>query len=234
MILKTIFRNFLLLFFLLASFFQTSLYSETSFYLRENLKKANRGDYLVTMQGKTFTLYHIKKIEEPLIFIEEVSIPSLKFQAMGCLFRTWFTEGAQNNSSRSMYAIDLNSGQMTNSYAFMNDIWVEKPLSNVFLSTLLNLHLNPIPLSERKKIGGNGNGYWQPKLVFDGQWIKNAPFYAWATRWPDDNSELSGKTIEVYLPENSDLYPAYLPYWLEISGVVGSQKIRIVDSGKNL
>lgn len=234
MILKTLSKTFFFIFFLLqASFFQTSVYCEESFFLRENLKKANQGDYLVTMQGKTFTLYHIKKIDVPLIYIEEVSIPSEKFQATGCLFRTWFKEGALNNTSRSMYSIDLTSGQMVKSYTFTNESWIEKPLSNVFLSTLLNLHLYPIPINKRKKIG-NGNSYWQPKLVFDGQWIKNAPFYAWGTRWPDDNSELSGKTIEVYTPENSDLYPAYLPYWLEISGVVGSQKIRIVDSGKNL
>lgn len=226
---KTIQKTFFLLLLLISKIF---LYAETDFYLSENLNKAKSGDYLVTMQGKTVTLYHIQKLEIPLIFIEEMSIPYSKFREMKCLFKTWFESGAPNSTSRSMYAINLNSGQMVKSFAFFDGSWVERPVSNNFLSTLLNLHLREIPDSDRKKISGNAK--WQPKLVFDGQWIKNAPFFAWRTTWPNDNSELAGRVIDIYTPEESDLYPSYLPYWLEINGIVGSQKIRIIDSGRNL
>ena len=40
--------------------------------------------------------------------------------------------------------------------------------------------------------------------------------------------------IEVYVPHESNKYPAYFPYWLQISGMVGKAKVRIVDSGSQL
>ena len=29
-------------------------------------------------------------------------------------------------------------------------------------------------------------------------------------------------------------YPSYFPYWLQVNGVAGKAKIRIIDSGSNL
>jgi len=210
-------------------------------YLRENLKKAKSGDFVVTMQNKTFTMFHINKIDGNSLFIEEISIPSTKFAKENCTFRAWFEGGAPKNSSWIMYKIDLSTGQMLKSYVHLQNGWVEKPINQSFLSTLLNLRLNAVSPSERKKIGRvphNRNGdkgfLWQPQLKLEGQVVKDIPFNAWYAKWPNDKSDLSGKSIEIYTPEDSDFYPSYLPYWLEISGMIGSAKIRIVDSGRNL
>ena len=41
---------------------------------------------------------------------------------------------------------------------------------------------------------------WQPRMVIDGKPIQGVLFDAWKTDWPRDGSDLSNKTIEVYLP----------------------------------
>jgi hypothetical protein len=226
------------LFFLIC---QVSLHADV-LYLRENLQKAKPGDFLVTMQNKMLTLFHIYSTEENALFIEEVSIPWAKFQQLqGCTFRNWFEKGAPRNTSWIMYKIDLRTGLLLKSYAFLPNGWVEKPMNNSFLSTLLNLRLVEVPIQERKRIGRVPQGkiidpssFWQPQLKIDGQLVKNVPFQAWRTKWPNDKSDLAGKMIEIYTPEDSNLYPSYLPYWLEISGMIGNAKIRIIDSGRKL
>lgn len=111
------------------------------------------------------------------------------------------------------------------------------PEANNILSKLLNLNLKPIPYSQRKKIGGRpttASNLWQPPIVVDGRKIEGVAFDAWRTYWPKDGSDLSGKMIEVYVPEENDKYPAYFPYWLQVSGFIGKAKIRIIDSGTKL
>lgn len=218
-------------------FWNLSLQAE-NLILRENFKKAEKGDFLVAMQGKVLTLFRIEKNENGQLLLEETSIGSSFFKQQNMTFRNWFEKGASGFTAWHLYEIDLASGKMLKSYAFINDQWIEKPVSNSFLPTLLNLELVKIPLNQRKKIGRTSkNGeplYWQPKLQFEGQCMQNISFDAWLAKWPNDKSELSLKTIEMYTPEDSTLYPAYLPYWLEVGGMVGNAKIRMIDSGKNL
>lgn len=77
--------------------------------------------------------------------------------------------------------------------------------------------------------------YWAPKMVYEGEVVFDLKFEAWKTRWPRDCTEMSGKTITAYLPEEGQRkYPAYFPYWLEIQGMLGKAKVRIIDSGKGL
>ncbi len=236
MIFKNITKFAKTLFLCLFCFLQLSLQADTdTLFLRENLKKARINDYLVTMQNKTFTLFRIDNNKSNSILIEEISIPALNFQREGGSFRAWYEKNAPKSTSRTLYEIDLTNGKIIKSYCFFKNQWLEKPSSNTFLSTLLNLHLQKIPALERKKIGrSNPPKFWQPRLQFEGQTLENILFSAWRTKWPNDKSELSGKTIEVYTPEDSELYPSYLPYWLEISGMIGKAKIRIIDSGRNL
>lgn len=215
-------------------FIQIGFLQADTFLLRENLKKAKTGDYLVSMQNKTLTLFRIDKTDANSLFIEEISIPAAKFQSERCSFRAWYEQGSPRSSSKHLYEIDLTTGAILNSFIFSNHEWYKKPLSNVFLSTLLSLRLYPVPFNERKKTGRVSSAIWHPRLKFEGQIIENVPFTAWRTKWPDDKSELSGKTIEIYTPDDSELYPSYLPYWLEISGMMGNAKIRIIDSGRNL
>lgn len=228
----------ILFFFLFSS---NILFGNEVLFLRDNLKKAKDGDYLVTMQNKMYTLFRIESHKTETLFIEEISIPSNVFNQEKISFRTWYERQNPSHTSWTMYEIDLNSGKIVKSYFYAKGVWYEKNMTNSFLTTLLNLRLTKVPSSERKKVGRvykteleNKPSYWQPKLKIEGHFVEGIPFDAWKGQWPNDKSELSGKSITLFIPEQSDLYPSYLPYWLEIQGTITSAKIRIVDSGRNL
>ncbi len=91
----------------------------------------------------------------------------------------------------------------------------------------------------RRRVGGgtanriDNRPFWQPRLIVEGTEITGVTFDAWRGRWPKDDSELSNKTIEVYLPSKESGYPCYF-HWLQVSGLVGKARVRIVDSGHNL
>lgn len=225
-------------------FVATSLFSEQmEMMLRDNLSKARPGDFLVTAQNKNYTVLIIRSKEKDLLNIEEITMPMSRVSSEGFSWRNWIQQGASGNTCWLMYAIHLPTGSLRQIFSFTKNEWVTIPQSQNFMSTLLNLRLKQIPYHERKKIGPppasdsrdrDRRPYWQPRLVVDGQMIKGVIFDGWRTKWPKDGSELSGKIIEVYVPKENDKYPSYFPFWLQVSGVIGNAKARIVDSGTNL
>lgn len=204
--------------------------------LRDNLKMTKGGDYIVAAQGKNISLLRISHNDGKKLWLEEISLPASK-----CLssWREWAGQGAPGNTSWVLYQIDLESGAMLNAYSYTRRVSFQITDAENFLGTLLSLPLTPIPDKERKLVGpppGDGPDFrriWQPKLIVEGHEIKNIPFSAWKTRWPKDGTELSDRSIVIYLPADPH-YPAYFPYWLEISGFMGKAKVRIIDSGQNL
>jgi len=231
-------KKFYILFFFLAMHF----YVGAELQLRDNLTKAQPGDYLVTAQNKNFTVLLIRSKDANYLSVEEITVPSSKISTSPSFsWRQWIEKGAPGNSSWLLYYIYLPNGAIQQTYSFSRRELVSVPQSQNFLTTLLNLQLSPIPDKERKKVGPapssdslDRRSFWQPKLVSEGQVIPGVVFDGWRTRWPKDGSELSGRLIEVFLPRDSTKYPAYFPYWLQISGMIGKAKVRIVDSGKNL
>ncbi|MBS4169286.1 hypothetical protein [Parachlamydia sp. AcF125] len=213
--------------------------AEAGIYLRDNLKKAEAGDYLVTMQNKTCSLLHIHNKKGQLLTMEEISLPANKSKNIDS-WRTWIQDGAPGHTSWSMYSVNLSTGAIDKCFCFTKNRWCDPTPAENFLGTLLNLHLNLVPPHERKKIGGYVAGspgprrIWEPRLIMDGTIIKGVSFEAWRTRWPNDGSMLSGKTIEVYVPAENTPYPSYFPYWIQVSGMMGQAKLRVVDSGKGL
>lgn len=210
--------------------------------LRGNLTKARPGDYIVTSQSKNFTMLLIRDKDEQNITIDEITLPAVR-KPKEKLFswKTWIESGAPGNSCWLMYRISLPSGSVHNVFSFTKNEWVSIPEAQNFLSTLLALKLKLIPDSERKKVGPppasdslDRRSTWQPPMIVEGKTLKGVLFDAWRTRWPNDSSELAGKVIEVYVPKESDKYPAYFPYWLQINGIVGKAKVRIIDSGSGL
>ena len=207
--------------------------------LRDNLQKAQPGDYLVIAAGKTNTLMHIYDKKDNVITIEEVVIPETKCSTPP-VWKEWLVHEAPGHTSWVMYDINLQTGEMMRYYSFTKKGWFEIADADNFLSKLLNLRLTKIPDAMRRKAGArpltanDRRPLWQPRLVVDGQVVKNVPFNAWKTQWPKDGSGLSGKTIEIYLPYDHQLYPSYFPYWLQINGIVGKAKIRMIDSGRSL
>lgn len=224
---------------LIAFAFTTSGFADI--YLRDNLKKANAGDYLVTAQSKTYTLLHIYDKTDPLMTIEEISVPVTRINPDHFSWKAWVQQGSPGHTSWVIYRINLNTAIIQDYFSFTKNAWYEMPKAENFLSVLLNLKLERIPRSEMKKVGASPvSGFpdlrkpWQPKVIVEGQTVQGVNFAALRTTWPKDNSELSGKLIEVYVPEENERYPSYFPYWLQISGMVGKAKVRIIDSGSNL
>ncbi|MBA3815492.1 MAG: hypothetical protein H0X29_03040 [Parachlamydiaceae bacterium] len=216
--------------------------TDQEMYLRNNLIKARPGDYLVTAQHKNYTVLIIRNKDDKHLAIDEITLPmARKPNDTNFSWRKWVENGASGNTCWVMYSINLPNGTIQNTFSFTKNEWVTIPQTQNFLSTLLNLQLKPIPTSERKKVGPppssdtiDGRPLWQPQMIVDGALVKGIVFEAWRTRWPKDNSELSSRVIEVFIPQDSERYPTYFPYWLQINGMIGKAKVRIIDSGNNL
>ncbi len=215
-----------------------SLFAETTM-LRTNLQNAQVGDYFVILSSKTETLMLIREKTDKILTIEEIAVPTQR-GPRSLSWKDWVHKDAPGNTSWVMYDIDLQTGQMVHYYSFTKKGWFDIPEADNFISKLLNLKLSLIPDSSRKKIGAkpafgvDPRPIWQPKMVFEGQTIPNVPFLAWKTRWPKDTSDLSGRSIEVYLPQPDTTFPNYFPYWVQIEGTIGNAKMRVIESGKNL
>jgi hypothetical protein len=106
------------------------------------------------------------------------------------------------------------------------------------LPTLFQLSPQPIEPYDRKYVGAQPlageidlRRLWLPKIVFEAKQIFPA-VNAYRVRWPEDTSELSDKSIDLYFASKPAL--TYLPYWIEVSATIGKAKISVLDSGKNL
>lgn len=208
------------------------LFSAESFLL-QNLQKAKGGDYVVIAQGKNYTLFHILNANPDLLTIQEITIPATMAAQQVTSWPAWVQKRAPCNTSWVQYQIDLNRGELKNYYSFTKQGWFTVPETENFFETLLKLDLTPIPAAQRKKVGSS-RALWEPKMVINGQIHPEVHFNAYSTTWPKDGGFLSGKVIEIYLPEDSTNYPAYFPYWLQTQGIIGQAKVRIVDSGRGL
>lgn len=233
---KLLFKGILSIFYLLVT---TSILQAQEFILRDNFERAQPGDYLVITFNKTQTLMHICEKKNFILTIEEISVPEGK-RPSHLSWREWVMQEAPNNTSWTIYNLDLRTGQIIHYYSFTKKNWFEIPEADNFLSKLFNLKLFKIPDNARKRMGSGASSerewrhFWQPRMIVDGKPVEGIIFDAWKTKWPKDGSELSGKTIEIYLPQKGQDYPSYFPYWLQINGVMGKAKIRVIDSGKGL
>ncbi|MFI5344511.1 MAG: hypothetical protein ACHQUC_09850, partial [Chlamydiales bacterium] len=220
------------------SFFCFGSMQAENLYLKDNLQRAIPGDYVVVSSNKTITLMHIFGRQGEILTIEEIAMPESRKPKMH--WREWVQNHAPGSTSWVMYEIDLKSGRMLRYYSFTKRGWFEIAEADNFLSKLLNLRLNKIPDKDRKKVGmkifsgSEESRFWQPNLVVDGKIIRGVKFDAWRTRWPKDSSDLSGKAIEVYLPQDNQSFPSYFPYWLQIHGTIGKARVRMIDSGSGL
>lgn len=197
--------------------------------LKDNFRAAKPGDYVVAQFGRTDTLLRVVSLEGDKIRMEEVSAPSyLKFPS----WQEWLEKGAEGSSSWVTFVINLNTGELKDYYSVSRGCFLQVAESENFLSTLLALQFDKIP-REKMKMGGTRR-IWQPTLYFNSQPIEGVFFEAYKTKWPSDDSDLSGKNIVVYLPEKGSGYPDYFPYWLEISGGLTKAKVRIIDTGHDL
>jgi hypothetical protein len=206
--------------------------------LKENLKRAKVGDYLVSAQNKNYTVLLARSKDATSLTFEEITVPMKRIAEKGFSWKRWIEGGAHGHTCRVLYAIDLTTGTMQRAYSYTKNEWTSIPQSQNFLATLLNLRLKMVPLTERKKVGPlplpdspDRRSLWQPKVIVNGQVVDGVIFDVWKTQWPKDGTDLSGKAIEIYVPKENEKYPSYFPYWLQVNGMVGKAKMRIVDTG---
>jgi hypothetical protein len=211
-------------------------------FLKDNFLRAKPGDYIVTMYNKSFTILHIYSKNENYIVIEELTVPSHKFpKGKPLSWSHWLKEGGEHHTSWVMYDVDLSNAKIREFYSFSRSSWLEVEESDSIFTTLLSLPFELIPKKYRRKQGPppppgdlDRRSIWNPRMTVEGRTIKDVYFEAWKTTWPKDGSELAGKIIEIFLPEDRTIYPAYYPFWLQVRDALGTAKVRVVDSGTKL
>jgi len=202
-------------------------------YLRENLMRTEKGDYLVALRNKNYTVILIQDKDEHSLRIQEVTIPQQKFPKEQKTWRAWLSAGAPNHTAWVAYTVDLETGNLRDYYSFMHKSWMNLSETDNIFSQLINLPFHPLPHHKRRFVGQSDGTrrLWHPRMVVEGNVVPGVTFEAWEGRWPSDQSQLSGSVVQIYLPQKGKRYPDYFPYWMQVKGTVGKAQLRIVDSG---
>lgn len=79
-------KSFILILFLIL---EVTAYSLT---LNDQLQKSSVGDYIVTRNGKTFSLLAIKEITAESLMLEEIAVPSKLINLKGFSWKEWVKE----------------------------------------------------------------------------------------------------------------------------------------------
>lgn len=210
---------------------------EGTLFLRDHLQQAEKGDYVVTSQGKNITLLHILEHRQGEMVIEEITVPERSSPSAG-QWQAWISEGAPQNTSWIIYALEDKTGAMKDFYSLTQHCWLKSADKDNLFTKLLSLPFEKVPDHRRKRRGtitaANPNPWWQPKMIFEGKELNDVTFDAWWTQWPNDGSDLGGREITIYLLADGQRYPNYFPYWLQAKGNITKGQLRVIDSGKKL
>ena len=207
---------------LLVLFFAQSSFAATT--MREKLQHATPGTYVVFESQKTRSLLHIHSKNDSTMILEEIVTSQMRND-----WADWIAKGAENHQSWMQYEFDLATGDLLECYSFTHRSWMK--LSDHLLTTLMNLPLESVPDSERKRVGPTPPHHaidirrlWNPPAAYPGQ-----QFNVHQSHWPKDDSEIAGKKVELYFDTND--FP--LPHWIEIHGKIDA-KIRTIAHGSGL
>lgn len=210
---------------------QTTLFAKD---LQKEIHKAEIGDFVVYAYKQQVTLLRVAEINESELAVEEISIQDPEVKN----WQQWLSNGAPNHSSWTISCIDSKKGTIHSIFNVDEKAYTSTPATFQFLPILLTSSLQPIALSERKYIGPEPmagemdfRSLWLPKIIFEGK-ERKPRIGAFRFVWPDDDSELSGKRLDIYIPEDEAI--TYLPYWIELNAGLNKIKISVIDSGKKL
>ena len=207
----------------------------SGFTLKEKLTNGKPGDYVVTLQGKMYTVLLIRAISEDAITIEEISIPAEDIKDSKFSWKTWVEKKAPGSTSWSSYTINFKTCALQDSYSYSKESWLHTDDPHNFLANLLSLSLKKTPDEKRKKIGPSPNlgeddhrKVWTPPVTLEGKMLDKAAISAWIAKWPKDGTLISDCDVELYFAD----FP--FPYWIEIKSPHYSVAIRSIDSGHSL
>lgn len=225
-------------FFLFLLFFSLSTLS-FAFQLKEKFLEGSVGSYVVTEQNKTTTLLHLHTLDGERAILEEISLPSHIAKKRKINWDEWVGQKAPQHSSWIMYEIDLKNNEILECYSFHQQAFLSTDTMQSFLVILLNLDLKTLPFSERKRIGPPPSSgepdrrkLWVPIQKTEDKKRENRNYQVVKAIWPTDESELSGKTLELYFDKQNKGFP--FPYWLQIIDGSLTFHMRAIDSGTGL
>lgn len=232
-------KFYILLIFLFLGFY--SPLNAESMSLCDCLRKAKNGDFVVTAQGKNFTLFHVFDVDGSTLTIEEISAPLAEKKNIGTNWQQWIDQKAPGSTSWVIYELDLDSKSIEDIYSYSQKSWQKIYPGDQIFPTLINLVFSKIDDVKRKKAGPrplpdmiDDRPLWHPPIFLNGKKINGVQSLAYKASWPNDSTELSGKKIEIYLPDKNELIPAYFPFWIQVSNQFAQTKLRVIDSGFNL
>jgi len=204
--------------------------------LLKRLEKAKLGDFIVFEANKTITLLVIRSLSSQSVVLEEISAPSSKIKPGS--WTSWVQSKAPGHTSWSMIEIDLINQRILECYSFNRNTWVPQSPQDSFLATLFHLSLVPVDPKERRKVGpapqegeADRRKTWNPPLIVDGKKVDHSTFDAYDATWPQDSSELSGKSLCLYFDREAK---SPLPSWIQIDTGQITASVRAIDSGHRL
>jgi len=208
----------------------------SQFPLLERLETAQNGDFVVFESNKTITLLAIRSTNNHSVLLEEITAPSPKNRPAS--WAEWLQRNAPGHTSWSMVEVDLQEKEIVEAYSFSRASWFSGGPNDSFLATLLRLPLTPLPKEQWRRIGPaplegetDLRKVWTPPLVVEGKQIATGLFDAYETTWPEDNSELAGKGVQLYF-DREKIIP--LPCWMQIDTGHITASLRVIDSGHKL
>jgi hypothetical protein len=206
--------------------------------LGDDFAKAQAGDFAVLAYQKQFTLFLVKEKREDALYLEEISAPQGVLKEYQGKWQEWLNTQAPGHISWTISKMDPKTFKILSIFCPEDNSYKLPDETLTFLPTLLALELNDISTDDRKRSGPapmagelDFRKLWYPQIFYDGKQI-HPLIEVKRVFWPNDGSDLSGKTIDLYIPQADAI--EYFPYWVEIVAKFGKVKVRVIDSGRAL
>lgn len=206
--------------------------------LKDRIQQAQPGDYVVISIKEHYSLVLIRSVSENKFIIEEISIPTHRIQNSKLSWKEWVAKKAPGHSNWIIYYLDFEHPQHVRCEYAITHLPIPLDPSDYLLNRLISLSFKPVDPSQRKKIGpppladeSDHRKIWNPPLVFEGKKIKDTEFEVWQTRWPQDESFLSGCQLELYFDQKKT---SGFPYWIEFKTTALQLHLQVIDSGKGM
>lgn len=207
--------------------------------LKDRFAHATSGDYIVTAQEKNYSLLFIRDLDKKTLILEEITVPEEQINLSTQNWQQWLSDKAPGHTAWTLYEIDLNTGTLIESFSFSQNGWLFLDETQLLITRLLTLPLTHVKSEERRKIGPppqsgevDQRALWNPPLILGGKKIPKPQFDVWKTKWPEEQSPLSGCRLELYFAKSDALFA--FPRWIDIQSPHYSFKLRTIDSGKDL
>jgi len=212
--------------------------SSSTHVLKERLKRAQSGDFLVAETNQMISVLVIRAVTPHSIVLEEITAPVAALDPKPSSWGEWIKKRAPGHTSWSMVEIDLQSHQLLECYSFSRNAWLQLSTQDSLIPTLLGLPLMPVAERNLRRIGPQPmdgepdvRKVWKPSLVVNGQKIQDAEFAVFETLWPRDGSQMAGNKVSLYF-DKSNRTP--FPAWIQIETTHATGSLRILDAGSGL